>query len=62
MPTGEFRVTDIPTQEDVETIKEEFLDSVPTGHPPPNISVEGDGPWTVIATYPGSGSDTQSFN
>ena len=56
MPTGEFKVTDIPTQDDVEAIKQEFMDSVLTGDPSPNISVEGDGPWTVIATFPGSGS------
>ena len=62
MPTGEFKVTDIPTQDDVETIKQEFLDGVLTGDPPPNIRVEGSGPWTVIATYPGSGSDTRSFS
>ena len=61
MPTGEFKVTDIPTQADVEAIKEEFLDGVLTDDPPPNIAVEGTGPWTVIATFPGSGSETRSF-
>ena len=61
MPEGEFKVTDIPTQNDVEEIKQEFLDSVMTGDPPPEITVEGDGPWTVIAKFPGSGSSTRSF-
>ena len=63
MPTGEFKVTDIPTQDDVEAVKQEFLDGVLTGDPPPNITVEGEdpGPWTVIATFPGSGSETRSF-
>ncbi len=64
MPTGEFKVTDIPTQDDVEAIKQEFMDGVLTGDPPPVITVEGGptGPWTVIAKYPGSGSETRSFS
>ena len=61
MPTGKFKVTDIPTQKDVEDIKQEFEDSVETGEPLPEFMVEGNGPWTVIATFPGSGSETRSF-
>ncbi len=54
MPTGEFRRTNIPTQAEVDAIKQEFLDDVKTGDPPPVITVEGGptGPWTVIAKYP----------
>jgi hypothetical protein len=61
MPTGKFTVADIPTQADVEEIRQEFEDSVMTGDPPPIITVEGDGPWTVIATFPGGGSESRSF-
>ena len=64
MPTGIFKVTDIPTQDDVDIIKQEYLDSVPIGDPAPSIEVEGPGggPWTVIATFPGDGEDISSFN
>jgi len=61
MPTGVHRVTDIPTREDVDKIKEEFLWSVRSTDDPPEIEEEGDGPWTVIATFPGPGDNTETF-
>jgi len=65
MPTGIWKMTDIPTQTDVDDVKQEYIDGVPIGDPPPSIVVEpegGPGPWTVIATYPGDGGKTESFN
>ena len=64
MLTGKYMVTDIPTREDVEKTKLRFLRSNLSTEPQPEITEEGEepGPWTVIATFPGSGSDTQPFS
>jgi hypothetical protein len=60
MPTGEFKITDIPTQADVDALKTGYALEVP----PPGITVEGEapGPFTMIARYPGPGSETETFS
>ena len=62
MLTGKYTVTDIPTREDVEKTKRRFLHSNLSTEPQPEITEGGTGPWTVIAIFPGPGTDTQPFS
>lgn len=61
MVTGKHTVTDIPTREDVEKVKDRFRRDNLSTEPQPEISEEGTGPWTVIANFPGSGESKNTF-
>ena len=53
MATETHTITDIPTQADVEKVKDRLRRSALSTEPPPEITVEGpeDGPWTVIGVF-----------
>jgi len=57
MPSGVFRITDIPEAKVAEVVALYQLDN------PTKIEkvAQGNGLWTVIATFPGPGGETRNF-
>ena len=59
MPSGVFKVTDIP-KDKVPIVISDYEADIPT----PTISKidQGDGLWTVVATFPGDGEIVRSYS
>lgn len=58
MPSGVFKITDIPESK-VQEVKNLYKLDNPTTIEKVD---QGNGLWTVIATFPGSGDETKKFS